>query len=144
MNRLAYRIVATKRKRDIGYATADFCVRQIFANPFRGVDEIHAVIGMLFNAGGNGKNIRIKNNIFRREADFIDQNFVRTRADFNLALVSIGLTFFVEGHDNNGRPITATQLGALDEFRNTLLHRNRIHNRLALHTFQARFNDAPF
>ena len=118
----ANRIITTKRERHIGYATAYFGERQVFTNPFRGINEIHAIGGVFFDTGRNRKNIRVKNNIFRREADLIDQNFIRTLANFGLALIGIGLTFFIKGHDDNGGTVTAAQLGTLNEFRNTLFH----------------------
>ena len=37
-----------------------------------GVNEIHAVVIVFFNPGADGKNIRVENNVFRREAKLVD------------------------------------------------------------------------
>ena len=82
--------------------------RQFFANALGRLDKINCVIVMLFNAGGDGENIRVKDNIFRRKTDLLGQNFVRSLADFKFALGRIGLAVLVKRHDNHRGAIAQT------------------------------------
>ena len=67
VHRLAHSVVSAKRKRNVADSAADTRARQICFDPARGFDEIDRVIAMLFQAGGDGQNIRIKNDVVRRE-----------------------------------------------------------------------------
>ncbi len=101
------RIVAAEAETDVGDAAADLGVRQVLANPASGVDEIDCVIVVFFDTGRNRENVRIENDVFRREADLINQQPVGALANFDLALVGIGLALFIEGHDDHGRAVAA-------------------------------------
>jgi len=98
---------------------------------------------MLFDTGCHRKNVRIENNIFRRKADFVHQQVVGASANLLAPLQRIGLTFFVERHDDGCRAVAARELGLADEFRLAFFHADRIHDRLALNTLQAGLDDFP-
>jgi hypothetical protein len=40
----------------------------------RGFDEVHRVVVVLFDAGGDGEDVRVEDDVFRREADLVDQD----------------------------------------------------------------------
>ncbi len=101
-------VIATERKTDVGYAARNLSVGQILFDPTSGIDEINGVVVMLFNTSGDGKNIGVKNNIFRRESDFICQQSVCTLANFNFAFIRIRLTFFIKSHHDHSGAITTT------------------------------------
>ena len=67
-------------------------VRQIFPNIASGINEVHRVVVVFFDTRGDSKDVRVKDNIFRREADLVDKNIVRTLADFDLASFRVRLT----------------------------------------------------
>ena len=73
VDRLARRIVTAERKADVGHATAHLGMRQVLTDPAGGLDEIDGVVVVFLDARRNGKNIRIKNNIFGREAGLLYQ-----------------------------------------------------------------------
>ena len=98
---------------------------------------------MFFNAGGNGKNIRIKNNVFRRKSHLVNQHAVSAFANFYFALVGVGLTLFIESHDHGGSAIAIDQLCLAFEFIQAFFHADGIHNALALYATQARFDHRP-
>ena len=98
---------------------------------------------MLFNTRGNGENIRVKDDVFRRKTYIFGQNFVRTRAYFNFAFITVRLAFFIERHHDGCSTVATAELGVLDEFRNAFFHRDGIDDCLALHAFQACFDHAP-
>ncbi|EGF30551.1 hypothetical protein IMCC9480_1254 [Oxalobacteraceae bacterium IMCC9480] len=143
VDRFACRVVAAEAEADVRDTAADFGVRQILADPACRVDEVDRVIVVLFDAGGDRKNVRVEDDVFRRKADFRHQQVVGALADFGLARERIGLAFFIEGHHDHGRTVAAAQTGLAQEFILAFFHRNRVHDRLALHAFQARFDDRP-
>ena len=69
MHRLAHRLVAAERERQVGDAAGDMRVRQVLADPARRLDEIDAVIVVLFEAGRDRKDVRIEDDVFRREVE---------------------------------------------------------------------------
>ena len=84
-------------------------MRQVCLDPARGFNEIYGITIMFRNARGNGKYVRVKDNVFRRKA-IRDQQLVGPFADFDLAGESIGLTFFVKGHHDHRCTILASQV----------------------------------
>ena len=143
MNRLAYRVVATERERNIRYTTADHGVRQVFFDRARGLDVIDGVVVVFLDTGGNREDVRIEYDVFRRETDFIDENVVRTLADIDLAFERVGLAGFVESHDNDGRTVFATQVRMMNEGVFAFLQRNRVHDWFALAALQPGLDDFP-
>jgi len=57
-----------------------------------GTNKVLGIVVMLFNAGSDGKDIGVKNNIFRRKADLFSEDLVSTTANFNLTLTGISLS----------------------------------------------------
>ena len=144
VDRFAHRIVAAERERHIGHAATDLRVRQMLFYPRGGFDEIHRVVVVLLNAGGDGKNIRIENNVFGQEPDLLHQNVITAFADFCFALECIRLALLVERHHHRCRAIAFNQLGRFDERGFAFLEADRIHHRLALHAFQPGLDHVPF
>ena len=115
MHRLAYRIVAAERERHVAHAAADVRMRTGFADLRRRLDKVDRVVVVLFDAGRHGKNIRIEDDVFRREASLLRQHCVRTLADFHFALDGVGLAFLVERHHDDGRAIRTNLARVLKE-----------------------------
>ena len=137
---LADRIVAAERKGNVAHPAADPRVGQVLFDPARGLDEIDSVVVVLLDAGGHGEDVRIENDVFRREADFLDEDLVGAAADFFAALEVVRLTLFVEGHDNHGRAVTHDLTGLFLEFLLPLFERDGVHHTLALHAAEAGFD----
>ena len=98
---------------------------------------------MLFDAGGDRKNVRVKNDVFGREIHLVDQHTVSTFANLDLALVGVGLAFFIKRHDHGGRAIALDQLGLTLELFHALFHADRIDDPLALDAAQTGFDHRP-
>ena len=107
MHRLAHWLVAAERERQVGDAAGNMCMRQVLANPARGFDEIDAVVVVFFEAGGDGEDVRIEDDVLRREVELLDQQVIGALADLDLALVGVGLSDLVERHDDDRRAMTA-------------------------------------
>ena len=144
MHRLAHRLVAAEREREVGDAAGNMRVRQVLADPARRLDEIDAVIVVLLEPGRDRENIGIEDDVLGREIELLDQDVVGAFADLGLAREGIGLAGLVERHHHHGRAMAARDLGFVDEFLLAFLHRDRVHHRLALNAFQAGFDHGEF
>jgi len=143
VDRFTHRVVAAERERHVGHAARGQCIRQLVADIGAGVDEVHSIVVVLFNTGGHGKDVRVEDDVFRREAHIIDQNVVGALADFLLARFGVGLAGFVEGHYHHGGAIALAQFGVMDELLDAFFHADRVDDALALDALEARFNHFP-
>ena len=141
---LAHRLVAAERERQVRHAAGNMRARQVRPDPARRLDEVDAVIVVLFEAGGDRENIGIEDDVFRREVDLLDQDVVGALADLGLARERIGLSGLVERHHHDRRAMAARDRRLVDEFLLAFLHRDRVHHRLALQAFQAGLDDVEF
>ena len=57
--------------------------RQVGLNPARGLDEIDGVVRMLLDAGGDGEDVGVENDVLGGEANVVHENVVGARADFD-------------------------------------------------------------
>ena len=107
------------------------------------LNEIDRIRVMLFNAGGDRQNIRIKKNVLGRKPDVPGQDRIRPRTDVDLALNGIGLPAFIEGHHHHGRPVTLDQVGPFLKDRFAFFEADRIHHAFALHASESGLNHRP-
>ena len=119
-------------------------MRQFAFNVFTRADEVLGVVVVLFDAGRDGEDVRVEDDVFRREAHLFGQNFVRAAANLNLALAGIGLTHFIEGHHHHGGPVATHQLRVVDKGIDPLFHRDGVNDAFALNALQPFFDDVPF
>ncbi|CAM2147891.1 NAD-specific glutamate dehydrogenase [Paraburkholderia tropica] len=143
VDRLAHRVVAAERERHVRDAAADLRVRQVLLDPARGFDEVHRVVVVFLDARGDREDVRVEDDVFGQEADFVHEHVVRALADLDLALIRVGLAGFVERHHHGRRAVTADQLRVMDERLLAFLERDRVDDGLALHALQARFDHVP-
>jgi hypothetical protein len=108
-----------------------------------GLDEIQSVAAMLVDAGGDREDVGIEDDVLGRES-VLGQQFVRARADLDLALPGVGLADLVEGHDDDGGAVIADLSGMGEELLLAFLHADRIDDRLARHAFEPRLDHRPF
>ncbi len=143
VHRFANRIVAAERERDVAHPAAGACTWQVFFDPANRIDEVYSVVVVLFDPGGHGKNVWIKDDVFSRETDIPGEDVVGATANIDSTFKIVRLTFFVKGHDYHSGPVSAhsSRLSAKRLF--PFLEADRIHNRFALHAAQAGFNHRP-
>ncbi len=97
---------------------------QLALDIFAGTNEIHGVVVVFVDAGGDRKDVGVEDNIFRREADLFGEDPVSTAADLNFSGAGIRLTHFVKRHDHHRRTVTPDLTGMMNKGRFTLFHRN--------------------
>ena len=110
VHRLAHGVVAAKAEGDVADAAADFGERQVLLDPARRADEIHGVVVVLLDARGDGEDVRVEDDVLRREADLLGEQDRSAFADLDLALERVGLPALVEGHHHHRRAVTADKL----------------------------------
>ena len=71
VHRLAHRLVAAERERQVRHAARDMHVRQVLADPARRLDEGDAVAVVLLDAGGDREDVGIEDDVLGREADLV-------------------------------------------------------------------------
>src|SRR3546814_13259254 len=81
MDRLAHGVVAAERERHVGDAAGDVAVRETFLQFARGVDEIQRVVVVFFDASGDGEDVRIEDDVFGQEIEFLRQQLIGARTD---------------------------------------------------------------
>jgi hypothetical protein len=143
VDRLAHRVVAPEAERDVGNAARHLGARQVLLDPARGLDEVHRVVVVLFDAGGNREDVGVEDDVFGRKVHLVHQDAVGTLADLDLALEGVGLALFVKSHHHGGRAITFDQFGLALELVHALLHADRVDDALALDAAQAGLDHAP-
>jgi len=140
----ADRVITPERERYVTHPARHMTMGQVFFNASGGVDEIQAVIVMLFDTGRHGKNVRIKDDVFRWETNFFRQNLIRPFTNFKFTFFGIRLTGFIKGHHHSGGTITPDQLCLFNELFFALFQGDGIDHPFTLNTFQAGFDHRPF
>ena len=112
MHGFAHGFVAAEGETDVRHAAGNMGVRQGLADHPGGFEKRDGVIGVFFDAGGDGENVGIEDDVFGREA-IIDQGVIGARADFVFALCGVGLALLVKRHHDGGGAIAADFAGLL-------------------------------
>ena len=120
-----------------------FTPRAALLDLARRLDEVDAVVVVLLDAGGDGEDVGVEDDVLGREADLVHQDVVGAGADLDLALLGVGLALLVERHDHDRGAVAAHLAGVRDEGLDALLHGDRVHDRLAGDAFQAGLDHAP-
>ncbi len=81
MHRFAHRVVAAKGERNVAHPAADARAGEVGLDPARRLDEGDRVIVVFLDAGRDGQDVRIKNDVVRREAGALGQQAVGARAN---------------------------------------------------------------
>ena len=140
---LAHSLVATEGEREVGDAPRDVRVRARRLDLPDGFDEGDAVAVVLLDPGGHREDVRVEDNVLRREAKLFGEQLVGARADLDLALDSIGLPLLVEGHHDDGGTIATHPARLLEKGRLAFLHADRIDDRFTLDALETGLDHAP-
>jgi hypothetical protein len=143
VHRLADGVVASEGKRQVGDAARDQGAGADLLQDARRLDVIPGELGVLLDAGGDGQDVGIEDDVVRAHADDVEQEPVGAAADLDLALDGLGLPLLVEGHDHH-TAAEAPDLARLgEEVLLALLEADRVHHPLALHAAHAGLQHRP-
>ena len=143
VHRLADGVVAAERERDVGDPARDVNLRPPGLDLAGGLDEGAGVVVVLLDAGGDGEDVGVEDDVGGSEAHTLGEQAIGALADRELALGRLGLPLFVEGHDHHGRAIAPHQPGLFEERRLALLEADGVDHRLAGDRPQARLDGGP-
>ncbi len=144
MHGFAYGFVSAEGEGEITDPTADVGEGHAFFDGARSFDEIDAVIIMLFESGGYGKNIRIEDDVLRCVMQFLGEEIVGALADLDFSFLAVGLTFFIEGHDDHGGAEALTDAGLFQKFFFAFFEGDGVHDAFPLYALESGFNDLEF
>ena len=143
MNGLAHHVVAAEGERQVADAAADLHPRAGLLDLPRRLDEVLAVVVMFFEAGGNGQDVRVEDDVGRIDAGLFGQQLVGAGADLEFALDRVGLALLVERHHDHRRAVATHQVRLRQEVGFAFLQADRIDDRLALHALEAGLDHRP-
>ncbi len=140
---LADIVVAAEREREIAHASADLCAREILLNPTGCVDKVECVSVVPLDAGRHGEDVRVENDVDGVESDRIDENTVCAAANSNATLERVGLTLFVERHNDHGGTHRLDKARMFDKRRFALFEADGVDYTFALQAFKSGLDDVP-
>ena len=143
MNGLTHGVISPKGEGDVRYAAGYECMWEGFLYGPCCLNKIYGIAVMLFYSGGNGKDIGIENYILGGKADFPGKYIIRAGAYLNLPLIAVGLTTFIEGHNDGGRAIALEQLCIASKLCLAFLKGDGIDYPLALNALEASLQYLP-
>ena len=73
-------------------------------DPAHRLDEIDGVVVVLLDAGGDGEDVGIEDDVLGRESRSTGQQFVGAAQISTLRSIGVGLALLVEGHDDHAAP----------------------------------------
>ena len=144
MHRFADGVISTEGEGNVRDSAGDFGVREIFFDPTGRVDEVEGVVVVLFDAGGDGEDVGVEDDVFGREANFIDEDVVGAFTDTALVFVGRGLTLFIEGHDDDGGSVVEDVAGVFSEGFFAFFKRDGVNDSFALEVLESFGDDLPF
>ncbi|SSW84821.1 Uncharacterised protein [Klebsiella pneumoniae] len=119
-------------------------MRQLALDVLARADKVLGVVVVLFDAGRHGEDVRVKDDVFRREAYLFGQYFVRAAANLNFTRASVGLAHFIKGHDHHGGTVAADLLRVMNKGINALFHRDGVDDAFTLNALQPLLDHLPF
>ncbi len=144
MDGFADDVVAAEGEGDIADAAGDFAERQCLFDLACSLDEVEGVAIVFLDAGADGENVRIENDVAAEKADFFGEELVGAAADGEFVIDFGRLAGFVEGHDHDGGAVTMGEAGVVQERFFAFLEADGINDGFALHALQTGFDDGPF
>ena len=143
VHRLAHGVVPAEGERDVRDAARDLRVRQLGLDAARRLEEGEGVVGVLLDARPDGQDVRVEEDVLRREALLVDEDPVGAPADLHLAVGRRRLPLLVERHDDRGGAVPPHRPGPLAERRLAVLQADRVDDGLPLQARQPRLDDLP-
>ena len=143
VHRLAHRVVAAEREREVAHAPADEGAGAGLLDRARRLDEVDGVVVVLLEPGRHGEDVGVEDDVAGLEPGPLGEQPVRAPADLHLAFGGGGLPRLVERHHHRRRAVAPEGPGLREEVVLALLEADRVHDGLALHALQPRLDDRP-
>ena len=143
MHGLTNIVVASERKAQVTHTTTDVGPRQIVVDPSSSTDKVGCIGIMLLHTRSHSQHVGVEDDIQRIHAHLLRQQPIGSFCNLYTALVTRGLTFFVEAHHHHSSAIALHVARMFQELLLTLFQRDRVHDALTLHALQSCTNHLP-
>ena len=143
MDRLADPVVAAEGEGEVGDPAAHQGKGAALLDEAGRLDEVSGVVGVLLDAGADGQDVRVEDDVLGREVDPFGEKRVGALTDLHLAVDAVGLALLVEGHHHHARSVSAQQPRLGQEILLALLERKRVDDPLPLDACEARLQHRP-
>ncbi len=140
---LTHGVVAAEGEGDVGQAAGGEGVGQIALDPTHGLDEVQAVAVVVLDAGGDGEDVGVEDDVLGGKAAPVGEDAVGAGADLDPALKGVRLALLVEGHDDDGGAIASAQPGRFDELFFPFLEGDGVDHGLTLDALEPGLDDVP-
>ena len=144
VNRLPHHVVAAERERQVADAAAHLRAGAPLLDQRRRLDEGLCELVVLLDAGGNGEDVGVEDDVGRIEPGAPREQPVRALADVDLSRDGVGLPCLVERHDDHAGAVAVDERGLVQEIGLAFLQADRVHDGLALHALEPGLDDRPF
>ena len=143
MDRFAHLVVAAEGKRNVADAAGGVAAGKLGRYPAHRVDEVAAVCIVGVDAGGDGEDVGVEDDVLRRQAGFLHQQAMAAPHDGLAAFQRIRLPVLVEGHHHHRGAVALAQPRLFQERGLAGLEADGVDDALALHAAQAGLDHAP-
>jgi len=140
VDRLSDEVHPTERKAQVTHAAGDQRPRTPGLDPRNGLDERQPIVVVLLHSGTDSEDVGVEDDVLSPEAERAGQHVVGAPTNRHPTLHVRGLPLFVEGHHDHRSAVLAGSVGVLQEGLLAFFQRERVDDRLALQTLQARFD----
>ena len=106
-------------------------------------DKVGGIGIMLLHTRSHSQHVGVEDDIQRIHAHLLRQQAISPFSYLYTALITGGLSFFVEAHHHHRSAIALHVARMLQELLLTLFQRDRVHDALALHALQSCTNHLP-
>ena len=144
MHRFAHDIITPKGKRYVAHATTRARAGTALFHLPHSLDEVHRILIMLLHAGGNGEDVKIKNDVFRWEIQLLGEQPIRTLGNGYLVVNGRCLTFLIKSHHHRRSTVSPAQGRLAQEFLFTALEADGVYDAFALQALKALLQHGPF
>ncbi len=143
VDRFADDVVAAERERQVGDPATHLHPGAGLFDDASGRQKRLREFVVLFDAGGDGEDVGIEDDVLRGKANLLGEDAVGAPAYLDFALDGFGLTLLVEGHHHHRGAVAAHEPGILAERFFALLQADRVDDALALHALEPRLDYRP-
>eukprot|EP00755_Sulcionema_specki_P009191 Sspe_Gene.6205::Locus_2091_Transcript_1_2_Confidence_0.750_Length_3889::g.6205::m.6205 len=119
--------------------TRDLGPGKVALDPLRSVEEVHTVVVVLLEPGGDRQNVGIEDDVLGREV-VRHEDIVSTLADADLVGFGGSLPVLIESHHHHSRTVPPDDFRMFDEGSLTRLERDGVHDGLPLDALQPRLD----
>ena len=87
---------------------------------------------MLVDTRCNRKDVRVEDDVFRREPHLFGENVVRPTANFDFTCTGIRLPLFIKGHHHHRRTVATQQFRVVNKGFYPFFHRDGVNDAFTL------------